>query len=112
MKAILVKNDEFETIGFTVRDKGNNALFQWRISDTLTTNYRKELNVEENLEKIFKLVKLQGKKEEAANAVSRFFDVATLNNIIAPGKGINCKLYEKNIENLDREMEKIIKNLA
>lgn len=109
MKAILVKNDDFKTIGFTVRNKNNGILFQWRISDTAPSNYRKELNVEDNIESIFELVKLQGKKEEAVNAVSRFFDVATSNNMVV--KGVNCSIYDNIAKNIDLKIERIIENL-
>lgn len=110
MKAILVKNNNFETIGFEVISNGR-TLFSWGISSALKSNFQKEINVNDWMIQIFDLVKLQGILQERNEAVRNFFQAAGDNKLIKNGQAVNCKLFDERIDKAEAAIENIIKNI-
>lgn len=76
MKATIVKNDNFETIGFEVRTENtnNDVIFSWGISPSPMYYVKSVIN--EELEFIVsELIKLQSKHYTLQNFKSLFFGV-------------------------------------
>ena len=110
MKAIVVKNNQFETIGFEVISNGR-TLFSWGISSTLKTNFQKEINVNDWMVQIFDLVRLQATLEEQERETGNFFKVGHENKVLVEGIGYNIIFYQKQIEESKRKIENIVKNI-
>ena len=73
MKAIIIKNNEFKTIGFEVIANGE-KVFTWGVSTLLKTNYQKEIDVREHINAIFRLVELRGRLVALNGYASDFFE--------------------------------------
>jgi len=81
MKAILVKDNDFKTIGFEVTTDEGSRIFNYGISPR-SMNYTKEIDVKKYLLKIFELVRLETLIYEQERFVSKFFDVASKNKLV------------------------------
>lgn len=117
MKAIIVKDNDFQTIGFEVTSKAENGLrgetilFSWGISSTLKSNFQKEVNVNNWLVQIFDLVKLKGVLQEQEEGVREFFSVAGKNKLIKDGQGVDVNDYKQRVEITKMKIEKIVKSI-
>jgi len=112
MKAIIVKDDDFKTIGFCVSEpvnenglKGEMTLFSWGISPCLKSNFQKEINVEKNITTIFELVRLQATIVQRGQTMSQIFDTDESIHSIETNK------FGKETDKLVRRLETIISNL-
>ncbi len=110
MKAIVVKDNEFKTIGFEVISNGR-TLFSWGISSTLKSNFQKEINVNDWMVQIFDLVRLEGILQERREAVRNFFEVAGKNDLLKESKGVKCQLFDERIAETERRIESIVNNI-
>ena len=107
MKAVVVRNENFELIGFEV-SQNNSTLFSWGISPVIELYYIKEVSIEKNASIIFELVKTQGELNEAVKFQKQFFDILNSNEISPKGKGVNMEQMQFNIASLKAKMEKLI----
>ena len=113
MKAIVVKNEDFQTIGFEVTID-NKSIYSWGISPTLKWHWQKEVDTKNHLtvNAIFELIRLDAVLNEQENAYRLFFAVAEENNLIETGKPVNCEKYNERVEATKARIEKIIKNIV
>lgn len=111
MKAIVVKNNEFQTIGFEITGSAK-ILFQWGISPMNKNNFQKEIDTNDWITEIFTLVKLQGTISEQREFIRNFFKVASGQHLLKdPNKGANFKEFEEELKRNEEKMENIIKNI-
>ncbi|MEI6752336.1 MAG: hypothetical protein WCK78_04135 [Paludibacter sp.] len=110
MKAIVVKNNDFQTIGFEVVSNAK-TLFSWGISTALKSNFQKEVDTTVWMPQIFDLVKLEGILQEQREFCREFFNVAEKNKLLKEGKGVDLGDYKMRIEITERKIENIIKNI-
>lgn len=110
MKAIIVKNNNFETIGFEVKASGR-TLFSWGISSELKSNYLKEIEINEWMTEIFELVRNETRISEEQQFVSRFFEIASAQGLLKKGQPVNFSKRYEEIERLKRKRENIIKSI-
>jgi len=104
MKAIIVKDDTFKTIGFEVTD-ANNTLFSWGISPTLKSNFQKELILSAgNILVIFELVRISSQIQERNRFHSYFFEVSKLPHA-------DFRKYDRDTDQLVAKMENLIHKL-
>lgn len=110
MKAILVKNNQFETIGFEVIANGR-TVYDWGISSTLKSNFQKEINVNDWMTEIFTLVELKAILSEQEQAIGNFFKVGHENKVIVENHEYSILFYKEQIESTKRKIENIVKNI-
>ena len=110
MKAIVVKDDDFKTIGFEVK-QGEHTLYSWGISSQLKSNFQKEVDAKVWIDEIFKLVKLQGVIEEKRNFTRQFFQVAEENGYIKKEQSVKGIKSDDEIEYLQKRIENIVNNI-
>ena len=86
MKAIIAKDNNFNTIGLEVKSKDNkNTLFAWGVCPQVEFHFVKEIEVDDF--EIIRLVELNTKLAELNRFVSRFFTIATTeNDVLKKGK--------------------------
>ena len=105
----IVKNEKFETIGIEVTN-GKKTLYRWGISPS-GLNYVKECFQENIDEKIFELVKLDGKLESLARFNSLFFDVLIDSGELTENKGYRMKAADDEVERIKNRMGHIISTI-
>lgn len=110
MKATIVKNNNFETIGFEVTVNGR-SIFSWGISSMLRSNFQKQINVKDWMTEIFELVKIEGQLKEAREFVRNFFELAIDNKLLGEGQAVNCEKPNEHISRLEEKKLNIIKNI-
>lgn len=110
MKAIIVKNNNFETIGFEVTGSGT-TLFRWGISPQLKSNFQKEIDVNDWMTQIFELIRIETKIREEDEFPRRWFEIAYDQKLIKEGQGVIFRIREQAAKRLKEQMENIIKNI-
>jgi len=110
MKAIIVKNNNFETIGFEVKASGR-TLFSWGISPELKSNFQKEVDVNDWMASIFELIRVEVQISEGRRFVNRWFEIAAKQGFVKQGQGVNFDVSEARLVELTQRMENIIKNI-
>lgn len=71
MKAIIVKNNDFKTVGFEVTASGK-TLFSWGVAP-VSMYFCKEINCNDWMTEIFELVRLSAVICEQSSFTSKFF---------------------------------------
>ena len=110
MKAIVVKNNEFQTIGFEVTASAG-TLFSWGISPSSSLYWTKPVNVNDWMTEIFELVRIEAQLSEANQFVRDFFTVASQNELLKEGKSVKFEGNQNRIARLEGKLENIIKNI-
>jgi hypothetical protein len=111
MKAIIIKNNDFETIGFEVTGSGK-TLFSWGISPLLKSNFQKEINVNDWITEIFELVRLEAILREQGNFVNDFFRIASGQHLLKDiDKGADFSEHKQLMSDTRNKIENIIKNI-
>lgn len=110
MKAVVVKNNQFETIGFEVT-ANSKTLFSWGVAPVMQLHFVKEVSTDDWMTEIFELVKLEAKLSEEKNFARKFFDLAFSENMIKDGKSICFSESKTRIVKLEKSIENIIKNI-
>lgn len=106
MKAIIVKNNDFKTVGFEVTASGK-TLFSWGVAP-VSMYFCKEINCNDWMTEIFELVNLKAKISEQDSFPRNFFQC--LENSITMEDGVGYDLGyvdEKKKRNIEK-MENII----
>lgn len=110
MKAIVVKNNEFQTIGFEVTASAK-TLFSWGVSPSSPLYWTKPVNVDDWMTEIFELVRIKAQISEAKNFVHDFFEVAKINGLIEDGQAVKFEANKVRLERLESKLENIVKNI-
>lgn len=113
MKATIVKNDDFETVGFEVTVNGK-RVFGWGISPQNPIYWTKPVCVENWYTEIFALVALQAKRNEQCDFVSDFFETAQSNpeiKKILENSGVNMTKHDEKCKRTEEKMLNIIKKI-
>lgn len=110
MKAVVVKNNRFETIGFEVT-ANSKTLFSWGVAPVMQLHFVKEVSTDDWMTEIFELVKLEAKLSEEKNFARKFFDLAFSENMMKSGKSICFSESKNRITKLEKSIENIIKNI-
>jgi len=111
MKAIIIKNNDFETIGFEVTGSGK-TLFSWGISPILKSNFQKEIDVNDWITEIFELVRLEATLREQGNFINDFFRIASGQHLLKDNdKGADFYEHKQLISDTRNKIENIIKNI-
>lgn len=111
MKAIIAKDNQFNTIGFQVKTnaESNNVIFTWGITPNMAFNFVKEISVDEK--EIFSLVVLQTKLQDLERFHIRFFDIAIKNQCLKKEKG-GKGTVAVNFEEIDNEVSQLKRQIA
>lgn len=108
MKAIVVKDNSFQTIGFEVC-QGNITLVRWGVSPHSTV-FVKEVEVKEWSREIFEISNLQSVVCERERFVSQFFKVAA-QKVETTETGFDFTEYKQETQLIKNRIENIVKNI-
>lgn len=97
MKALIAKNENFETVGFEVTANGS-RIISWGIHPDTAFNFVKEANTKEYITEIFALVRLQQELHDSEDL--KGFDGA-----------VNFSKNRERIANLKSQISNIIANI-
>lgn len=109
MKAIIVKNDNFETIGFQVSIEST-TVFNWGISAS-SFYFCKEVSAKKYCTTIFELVKMQTKLHELKNFMSRFFQCVKDSKDANKDCGYNLGSIDEEIKQLEARIQRTINEI-
>jgi len=117
MKAILVKDNDFKTIGFEVTTNGV-RVFNWGISPQ-PTNFTKEIDVNDWMIQIIDLIKIQAKLNEQREFIRYFFEIASGQKLINSVKNadptvklsVNFGVSDERMAQTERKIKNIIDNI-
>lgn len=115
MEALIAKNENFETVGFEVKNE-NEVIFKWGVAPLVDFYYVKSISVNKNMNIIFELVALEKALRTYSKFTSMFFDVARTNSkveeILMKGEegfeGFNFKEVDEKKQNIERRIKDII----
>lgn len=112
MKAILVKDDNFTTIGLEIRNNAGGMEYSWGVC-ALPSRYTKELDAKEHEETMLHLIMLGERLKAAESLESDFVQMAGTIKELDHTKGFSFDpSYAKNKVNmLKRQIKTIIDNL-
>lgn len=108
MKAIIVKNNEFKTIGFEVT-QGTNTLVRWGIAPHSTV-FVKQVDEKDWMKEIFNIVQLQAVLCEREQFISQFFSVAA-QRINTTKTGFDFTEYKQETQMIKDRIENLVKNI-
>ena len=109
MKAVIVKNDQFETIGFEVTED-NKRIFSWGIAPQ-PWNFTKEIDEKKHFESIILLLTLEARISERAMFFSNMMDVLTESKIKINGNGYKMKGFDIKTQLMQEKITTIINKL-
>ena len=113
MKATIVKNDKFETIGVEILGNNNEIVFTWGIAPVVSMYFIKEIDTQKFENQIIELVRLNAEISLLDNFSSLFFDVALASGAIkCNSKGVpqafNFEKIKKEKTMLENKKQRII----
>lgn len=117
MKAIISKNNNFETVGLQAY-VSNTEVFSWGVSHISGLNYTKAITNEETTLKVIELIKLNSELSSVNNFSSNFFDALLTNEQIKKlsdmgklGKGFSLTKNRETIAKITEKIKKIIESI-
>ena len=109
MEATIVKNDDFQTVGFEIKGKDGNREFYWGITPN-SLYYIKSIKLTE--EQFATFIRLSTQLNELKKFQSRFFSIIQLNeSVMALETAFNFQDIVRDIENLEKRLELMINSL-
>ncbi len=109
MEAIIVKNDDFQTVGFEIKGKDGNREFCWGITPN-SLYYTKSIKLTE--EQFATFIRLSTQLHELKKFQSRFFSIIRINeSVTALDTSFNFQDIVRDIENLEKRLELMINSL-
>ncbi len=114
MKATLVKDDNFKTIGFEVEANGR-RVFGWGISPKSPLYWIKEINAKAWSDEIFTLIELQARISEQRDFRHDFFEVARTSDAIKEvlaDTGVHMTAHEEKCKRTEERMLSIIYSIS
>ena len=112
VKAILTKNNDFDTIGFKVIVNNQTTVFDWGSTGTSTSVWRKEVDVNKWATEIFTLIKLSGELEECEEFTSCFFETLRENERLGCYEGWKMKNADDRKARLKTRIINIIEKIT
>lgn len=109
MKAVIVKNDQFETIGFEVTES-NTTIFNWGIA-AQPWNFKKEIDTEKYFESILELIRLEARLSERDKFFHEMVEVLELSKFKPHGFKFNMQGYQVKTQLLKERITTIINKL-
>lgn len=107
MKAIIAKNNDFETVGFEVSNSGE-VIFRWGVAPLATFHFVKEISCNDWMSEIFQLVRLQERINEQFDFTRNFFRCLEESNKLEEAPYNLSSVDAKQKRNAEK-MENIIK---
>lgn len=107
MKAIIVKNDDFETVGFEVQTREGNTFYRWGISPHSMV-FTKQIDADRYMMDIHELIQLEKELQMLDSFVSTFFDIAKANDLLKKGKGVKMQVLDEKKEQVKKRINQII----
>lgn len=113
MKAYLVKDDEFKTVGFQVETNEGVGLYSWGISHNSSFYYTKEVDAEKYIYTAIQLTKLQkGLEIYEHRFISEWFKIAQDGNYLKKGvTAVNFSYTEEIVRQCNAEIERLISTI-
>lgn len=113
MKAFLVKDDEFKTVGFQVETNESWGLYSWGISHNSPFYYTKEVDAEKYIYTAIQLTKLQKELEIYEHRfISEWFKIAQDGNYLKKGvTGVNFSYTNDIVKQIKLEIERLISTI-
>ena len=109
MEATIVKNDDFQTVGFEIKGKDGNREFYWGITPN-SLYYTKTVKLTD--EQFATFIRLSTQLNELKKFQSRFFSIIQLNeSVMSLETAFNFQDIVKDIENLEKIIELKINSL-
>lgn len=109
MEATIVKNDDFQTVGFEIKGKDGKREFYWGITPN-SLYYIKSIKLTE--EQFATFIRLSTQLNELKKFQSRFFSIIQLNeSVMALETAFNFQDIVRDIENLEKRLELMINSL-
>ncbi len=108
MKAIIVKDDTFKTVGFEVSANGQ-LVFGWGISPN-PMYFTKEINAKDWFTDIIHLIELRQRKRELDNFISKWFDIAKKNGMYN-GESVKFTEINEELKSVENTIKNIIANI-
>lgn len=109
MEATIVKNDDFQTVGFEIKGKNGQREFHWGISPN-SLYYTKSVKLTD--EQFATFVRLSAELNELKKFQSRFFSIIQINeSVMALETSFNFQDIVRDIESREKRLELIIKSL-
>lgn len=109
MEATIVKNDDFQTVGFEIKRKDGNREFYWGITPN-SLYYTKSIKLTE--EQFVTFIRLSTQLNELKKFQSRFFSIIQNNeSVTALDTSFNFQDIDWVIENLEKRLELMINSL-
>lgn len=109
MEATIVKNDDFQTVGFEIKGKDGNREFYWGITPN-SLYYTKSIKLTE--EQFATFIRLSTQLNELKKFQSRFFSIIRINeSVTALDTSFNFQDIVRDIENLEKRLELMINSL-
>ena len=111
MKALIAKNENFETVGFEVTANGS-RIISWGIHPDTAFNFVKEANTKEYITEIFALVRLQQELHDEENLFRACFEAIHDSEDLKGFDGaVNFSKNRERITNLKSQISNIIANI-
>lgn len=109
MEATIVKNDDFQTVGFEIKGKDGKREFYWGITPN-SLYYTKSIKLTE--EQFATFIRLSTQLNELKKFQSRFFSIIQLNeSVTALDTAFNFQDIVRDIESLEKRLELMINSL-
>lgn len=111
MKALIAKNENFETVGFEVTANGS-RIISWGIYPDTAFNFVKEANTKEYITEIFALVRLQQELRDEENLFRACFEAIQDSEDLKGFDGaVNFSKNKERIASLKSQIANIIANI-
>lgn len=109
MEATIVKNDDFQTVGFEIKGEDGKREFYWGITPN-SLYYTKSVSLTD--EQFASFIRISTQLNELRKFQSRFFSIIQLNeSVMALETAFNFQDIVKDIENLEKRLELMINSL-
>lgn len=109
MKATIVKNDNFKTVGFEFGTE-NNVMYKWGVAPIKYLYFVKEIDANKYLTLIFELIEIRAQLGVHRRFASTFFDIAEKSGIDCK-KGVKFSEIDDKIKKLEQRTENIIESM-
>lgn len=114
MKAVIVKDSEFKTIGLKVSTEKDSRKFAWGVCP-MDCYWVKAVDMREYEDTILDLIATSNRLSEARDAVSKFTNVVhTIDGFdknYAGGFSFDAKEYDQNVKQLEARIEKLVMSI-
>lgn len=109
MKAVVVKNNDFKTVGFEVTS-GDHTIFLWGVAPCSALYFQKEVDVNKYMADITRLIKLETMMNCFLGFKRNFFQVLE-DSGVNKHNGYNLSSIDNEIDNIALKMDNIINSI-